>query len=84
MLFLAAAMASCGPDLSELHLSECMKTANAVAKKCLTAAEKQLTACAPGDAVCQQAAIHETELCLTRDLDAIAACVAEAERTLKE
>lgn len=72
----------CGPDLSDLDLSGCMKDCNAVAKQCLDVTEKRLDACAPEDDQCRLDAVHDSEVCLTTCLDCISTCVEETERTL--
>ena len=81
---LLAIVPSCGPDLGDIHLSDCMKDCNSVAKTCLDASDKKLEACAPDDKVCQLQTVHESEACLTSCLDCIDVCVAETEKTLKK
>ena len=74
---------SCGPNLGDIHLSDCMKDCNAVARQCLDTADKKLETCA-NDQTCLLTAVKESESCLTTCLDCTSACVAETERTLKQ
>lgn len=63
-------VASCGPNLSDIHVSECMSACNIVNKACLDDAN------ARGDT-------KAAETCLTTCLDCIDDCAAQLERTLK-
>lgn len=82
--FVLLAPAACGPDLGDIHLSDCIKDCNGVAKQCMDDSEKKLLACPKDDSLCQYTAVHESEACLTTCLDCIDVCVAETEKTLKK
>lgn len=74
---------SCGPDLSKVNLSGCMKDCNEIAKECLTASNEKIITCEPDDDECILSIIHESELCLTTCLDCISICVEDLENILK-
>jgi hypothetical protein len=75
---------ACGPNLNDVHLSECLKACNSQTKTCLGDKEAALDACAPSDTACQHQAFHDTEACLTASLDCIAVCADAVEQQLKK
>lgn len=79
-LFLHAA---CGPDLNDIHLSECMKDCNDTAGQCLDSSNARLAKC-NNDQACLLEEVKASEACLTSCLDCIDACIAETEATLKK
>lgn len=82
-LMAAISPSSCGPDLGDIHLSECMKGCNDVAKQCLDDSNAKLEKCG-SDQACSLATVKESEACMTSCLDCIDACVADTEKTLKK
>jgi len=77
-------LVSCGPDLSDIHLSDCMGSCNVTVKQCLEKSNTHLDSCSFVDKECQGLAITETESCLTSCLDCIGVCVQAAEAQLKK
>lgn len=77
-------LVSCSPDLSDIHLSNCIGNCNVTVKQCLEKSNTHLDSCSSLDKECQGLAVAETESCLTSCLDCIGVCVQAAEAQLKK
>lgn len=80
---LVVSVAACGPDMSKIDLSGCMKQQTTQLRVCMDSANTKLDACNNLDAQCQKDAAKLTESCLTVALDGISWCIADTEHKLK-
>lgn len=78
---LALLFVACGPDVSNLGLSDCMHTCNDGLRSCLAATDADFAQCT--DDACRGLVIERKEKCIEDQMDCDDACVDEMQKKLK-
>jgi hypothetical protein len=83
LLFIALISVSCNiPDVSDIHLSSCIRECNEDSKVCFDESNDALLQCGD-DTVCIANGIKQAQECLNVTLDCSADCIEETEAVLK-
>ena len=81
---LSLIITSCSiPDVSDIHLSSCIRECNEDSKVCFDEVNDALLECS-GDSLCVSLEIQKAQECLNITLDCVADCIEETEAVLKE
>jgi len=70
------------PDVSDIHLSSCIRDCNEDSQACFDETDAALVNCA-NDSICVADQIHKAQDCLNTTLECVADCVEETEEQLK-
>lgn len=70
------------PDVSDIHLSSCIRECNTDSQACFDKADAALADCA-GESVCVALEIQAAQDCLNTTMNCVADCVEETENQLK-